>query len=239
MLWTLVTGGAMGLGAEICRALAKQGRNIAIHYRQSKSAAASLAEELIGYRVKSQIVQGNFSSLQSTEQFLKTYLAQFPHTEAIVNNVGNYWIGPASRTSPGALLELLQLNAVAPLAIVQALLPTLKSHQGRIVNIGMAGADKVVANTHATAYNLSKLNLAMLTKSLAKELAVHGITVNMVSPGYLEQSLEMPRDASAIPAGRLGQLEEVARAVVFFLDPANGYITGQNLKVAGGIRLGA
>lgn len=236
-MWTLVTGGALRLGAEICRKTARSGRNIAIHFRQNESEAMRLREELIGYGVKAEIIQGDFSTLESTELFLDRYQKHFANTDAVINNVGNYVIGPASTASPQELSALFQVNTIAPLTIIQALLPSLKQHRGRIVNIGMAGAQNAGANTHATAYHLSKLSLAMLTKSLAKELAVFGVSVNMVSPGYLEHSVEMPSDMAHIPAGRVGQFKEVAEGVVFFLDQGNAYITGQNLEVAGGIRL--
>jgi NAD(P)-dependent dehydrogenase (short-subunit alcohol dehydrogenase family) len=237
MQWTLVTGGALHLGAEICRAAARVGRNIAIHYRTSEDAALRLREELIGYGVAAEIVQGDFSTFQETEDFLHRYLEQFHQTDAVINNVGNYLLGAASATSPQAFADLMQVNTFAPLAIMQALLPSLKQHKGRIVNIGIAGSHSAAANTHAAAYNLSKLALCMLTKSLAKELAEHGVTVNMVSPGYLDHSVDMPADMLRIPMGRLGTFQEVAEAVLFFLSKDSAYITGQHLEVSGGIRL--
>jgi NAD(P)-dependent dehydrogenase (short-subunit alcohol dehydrogenase family) len=236
MKWTLVTGGALRLGAEICRSVASTGRNIAIHYRNSKEQALLLQKDLLKMGVQAHIVQGDFSTLESTKQFLDHYLAHFPHTDVLINNVGNYSIGPASRTSPQELQDLLQVNTIAPLMLIQGLLPSLRQNRGHIVNIGIAGTSAAHANIHATAYNLTKLSLTMLTKSLAKELAPD-VTVNMVSPGYLENSVDMPSDMSRIPSGRLGQFQEVADAVCFFISGRKGYITGQNLEVAGGIRM--
>jgi len=236
MKWTLVTGGALRLGAEICRAAARTGRNIAIHYRNSKEQALLLQEDLLKMGVQARIVQGDFSTLGSTKQFLDRYLAHFPNTDVLINNVGNYSIGPASTTSPQELQDLLQINTIAPLMLIQGLLSSLRQNRGHIVNIGMAGMSAVHANIHATAYNLTKLSLTMLTKSLAKELAPD-VTVNMVSPGYLENSVDMPTDMSQIPLGRLGHFQEVADAVCFFITGRKEYITGQNLEIAGGIRI--
>lgn len=234
MHWTLVTGGAVRLGAEICRAAGRAGRNIVIHYRHSQEQALHLQKELQGYGVYAEAIQGDFSTPQSTASFLESYCKRFPDTDAVVNNVGNYSVGPPSSAD---LADLMQVNAYAPLAIIQALLPSLLENQGRIINIGMAGAASEAAQLHAFAYNVSKQTLAAITKSLARELAVYGVAVNMVSPGYLEHSIEMPSVLSKIPAGRVGRFEEVARAVSFFLQRENGYITGQNLEVAGGVKL--
>ena len=236
MKWTLVTGGAVRLGAEICRAVARTGRNVAIHYRKSEKQALLLQEELVQYGVHAQSVQGDFSTPKSTEQFLDRYFSCCAETDVLINNVGNYLVGPASTVSVEELAVLFQVNTMAPLQIIQGLLPSLKKNRGHVVNIGMAGTHAAFANTHATAYNLTKLSLTMLTKSLAKELAPH-ISVNMVSPGYLESSTEMPSDLSRIPSGRLAQLQEVAEAICFFITGQKEYITGQNLEVAGGIRL--
>ncbi|HEY2811318.1 MAG TPA: SDR family oxidoreductase [Rhabdochlamydiaceae bacterium] len=237
MRWNLVTGGALRLGAEICRALAKKGKNVVIHFRKSEREAKQLQEELIGYGVVAEILMGDFSTEENTKAFLASYRDRFAQTEGLVNNVGNYALGPASTISSHELTLLLQVNTIAPLMLIQGVLSALKNLKGSVVNIGMAGTSHAMANIHATAYNMTKLSLTMLTKSLAKELAPFSISVNMVSPGYLEDSVDYPSHAQTIPAGRLAQFQEVAQAVVFFMSKESAYITGQNLEVAGGVRL--
>ena len=237
MKWTLVTGGAVRLGAQICRALAQSGRHIAIHYRSSKSQALQLCDELRSYPVAAEIIQGDFSQIESTKQFIEEYCARFEQTEALVNNVGNYAVAAASMTSAHMLRDLMQVNTIAPLMIIQGLLASLKQERGRIVNIGMVGVQYACASTHVMAYNMSKLSLNLLTKSLAKELAPDGVCVNMVSPGYIENSVDFPSLTNPIPAGRLAHCQEIAHAVRFFLSKEAAYITGQNLEVAGGVKL--
>ena len=237
MKWTLVTGGALRLGAAVCHAVAKEGKNVVIHYRTSSAQAMCLRDELIGYGVAADIVQGDFSTLESTSAFIDRYLQRFSETENVINNVGTHALGSALKTSPEEFNQLMQINAIAPFAIIQGLLGSLKQHRGAVVNIGMVGAHHIAANTHAAAYHLSKLSLAMLTKSLAKELAADHVSINMVSPGYLERSVDLPTDIVHIPAQRLGSFEEVVRAVLFFLSKESRYITGQILEVAGGVKL--
>lgn len=237
MKWTLVTGGALRLGAEVCRAAAKEGKNIVIHYRTSNTQAIGLRDELIGYGVAADIMEGDFSTLESTDAFIDQYLQRFPETENIINNVGNHAFGSTLKTSPEEFSHLMQINAIAPFAIIRGLLDSLKQHQGAVVNIGMVGAHNAAANTYSTAYHLSKLSLAMLTKSLAKELAADHVSVNMVSPGYLEHSVDLPKDMIHIPAQRLGTFKDIARAVLFFLSKDGRYTTGQILEVAGGVKL--
>ncbi len=237
MKWTLVTGAAKKLGKEIALELAKSGRNIVVHYRNSQKEAEELVKKLRGFEVHAETICGDFSTPAGTEQFISAYLKRFPETETLVCNVGNYILGSTLETPVTDWQDILQTNLLTPLALIQALAPSLKRHKGQIINIGMVGCKEVRANTHAAAYNTSKTALWMATCSLAKELAPDGVRVNMVSPGYLEESIDLPEKPSALPMGRLATFQEVAHAVAFLLDPRSSYITGQNLEVAGALKL--
>lgn len=234
MGWTLVTGGAKGLGAEICRHLATQGHSIAVHYNKSVKEAEEVAGFCIRAGVQAEIIQGDFSTKDSTLLFTTRLEKRIPQTKNIVYNVGNYIIGPISKTTVEDWYSLFQTNLNAPFIILHALLPLLIKNQGGIVTIGTAGIENVIADTYSTAYRCSKMGLLMLTKSLAKELASSFVNVNMVSPGYLENSIDFP---SHFPMDRPATLNEVARMVAFLLLEENKYITGQNIEVAGGIKL--
>jgi len=234
MKWTLVTGGARRLGAAICRTLARQGKNIAIHYHTSEQEAHALEGELTALGVSAKKVQGDFSTLQSAEAFMSHYLSHFADTESLIYNVGPFQLDSPATASLHALEKLFYLNTLVPLLLTQKLLPSLKRHQGHLIYIGMAGADQSRAHTHGFSYDLTKHALALLTHSFAKELGPDGIRVNMVSPGYLEESIDIPKNSS-IPLGRVGYFTEVAEAIAYLL--SSHYITGQNLEVAGGIRL--
>lgn len=232
-MWTLVTGGTKNLGAALCVALAEKGRNIVIHYRSSQSDALDIASRCRAFGSKAEVLQGDFSSVNGVEEFLARYLEKFSETEALINNVGNYWIGSALQTSKEEWMRLFQVNLHTPFMLAQAFTPSLIRNTGQIINIGTSGLHRQVANTYATAYHLSKRGLWDLTLSLARELASQGVRVNMVSPGQLETSVDHPK----IPMGRPASFLEVCRVVSFLLEPGSTYITGQNIEVAGGIGL--
>jgi NAD(P)-dependent dehydrogenase (short-subunit alcohol dehydrogenase family) len=235
MKWTLVTGGSKRLGAAICRSLAAEGYPILIHYCTSRQEAEEVAAECRNYGVESQTIQGDFSSLESTLKFVTTCQHHYPDIKFLINNVGNYLIKSASKTSPEEWNALFQVNVNAPFALCQAFISSLQSCQGSIVNIGVAGANQLHADIKRTAYLATKMSLLMLTKSLARELASTGVRVNMVSPGVLENAVDLS-DVS-LPLQRPASLEEVVRVVSFLLNDANRYITGQNIEVSGGIGL--
>ncbi len=237
MRWTLVTGGAKRLGAAIVRTLANEGRNCVIHYRNSKTEAEQLKDELRALGCQAETIYGDLSTIDSTRSFLSEYLSRFEETEILVNNVGNYALGPASSTDPKTALDLFQVNVISALMLCQAMIPSLKKCRGHIINLGIAGTSQSFANTHATLYNMTKLSLSMLTKSLAKELAPFHVAVNMVSPGYIENSVDLSSDPRHIPWGRPATLAEVAGAVRFLTSPQSSYMTGQNLEISGGTRL--
>lgn len=237
MSWTLVTGGAKRLGAEICRKLAFQKHNVVIHYRHSENQAKALAIELQQLGVNAEIIQGDFSTSESTLAFANRYLKQFPNTQNLINNVGDYFIGSGLQTPIEKWMELFQNNLHTPLVLIQALSNTLKRTQGNIVNIGVVGILNVRADVYSTAYSCAKTGLWMLTKSLAVEFAPHQVKVNMVSPGYLDISVDLPKEINKIPMQRLAESWEVAEVVAFLLAEDASYITGQNIEIAGGVRL--
>lgn len=237
MGWTLVTGGARRLGASICHELAQAGHQLAIHYRQSHDEAEALAVTLRAFGVKAKTIRGDFSTQESIHDFLKRYQQQFDKTLFVVNNVGNYLMEPSSETSPAQWHALFETNFFAPVMLTNALLPSLKKEKGAVVNIGVAGIGKLKVDINAAAYTMSKINLLAYTKSLAKEVAKDKVRVNMVSPGYIDNAVDLPEDLSVLPMGRAAKPDEVARVVRFLLEPASAYITGQNIEVAGGVGL--
>lgn len=237
MKWTLVTGGAKRLGAEICRTLAGQGHHLVIHYNKSKQEAIEVADACKEMGVHAEYLHGDFSTGDSTQAFLNAYLAKFESTENLINNVGNYRIDSALNTPAEDWYSLFQTNLHAPFKLIQGLSPSLAINKGSIINLGVAGIEAVRADTYHTVYGLTKLSLWMLTKSLAKELAPSLVRVNMVSPGYLDNSSDLMNNGSSLPMKRACTLREVADVIAFLLKQDNNYITGQNIEVSGGVRL--
>ncbi len=231
MGWTLVTGGAKGIGAAICRTMATEGHPIVVHYNTSQKEALEVAEDCRSLGVRAEIMQGNFSTQEQVAEFLQNYLQAFSLTDCLVNNVGNYLVKSVQETSPEELSLLYQTNVFAPIMIAKAL-----SVKESIVNLGVAGLNAERADTYSSAYSMTKSSMLQWTRSLAKELASASISVNMVSPGYVEGSVDLP-ELSKLPMKRAVTKDEVARLVAFLLNKNNRAITGQNIEIAGGIRL--
>lgn len=236
MTWTLVTGGAKGLGAVICKTLANQGRDVMVHYFDNAESAQEVVRECLAAGVKADCLQGNFATPESVKEFIRRFQLQFGTIRGLVNNVGTFALGSVSDTPTEQWLDLFQLNLHAPVELIQGLLPGLRQNRGAIVNIGMVGVDHGYADIYCSAYSAAKAALWLSTRALARELAAAHVTVNMVSPGYLESSI-VKQPAEKLPMGREARLGEVAATVAFLLSDSATYITGQNIEVAGGIRL--
>lgn len=237
MAWTLVTGGAKGLGAEISRQLARRRHNLILHYNKSIELAKRVAEECRQNGVEVALLQGDFSTGESTARFCEELINQFEATQNLVNNVGNFLVKPLVETTVADWQDLFQNNLFAPIAIMNALTPALMRQRGAIVNIGVAGLNSQWADTYSPAYNAAKAALWSATKAHAKDLLAKGVRVNMVSPGYLENAVDLPQNPGSLPMGRPASLAEAAHFVCELLSPQGAYVTGQNIEVAGGIRL--
>lgn len=227
----LVTGAAKRLGAEIARMLAKQGYDVVIHYRNSKKEAEQIAEECRSFGVDAQLIQGDFSTRAGVEAFISQYRARFPDTYGLVNNVGDYVVGECDDPE-----MLFWTNVFAPQQLMVEMVDLLQRERGAVVNLGFVGVGGVRGSSYCPVYLSSKEALLSLTRSYAKAWAPKNVRVNMVSPGYLDNAVDLPENEK-LPMGRPALCEEVARVVAFLLDPASAYITGQNLDVAGGIKL--
>jgi NAD(P)-dependent dehydrogenase (short-subunit alcohol dehydrogenase family) len=217
--------------------LASKGIPILVHYNKSEAEAMDVAAKCRTKGGQADIVHGDFSSNATLQQFIMSCRNRFPSIKNLINNVGNYLIKSALETSSDEWTNLFQINTYAPLALSQAFLSSIAQAQGNIINIGVVGLNAVRADVHRSAYMASKMALFMLTKSLAKELAPFHVRVNMVSPGYLENAIDLPKDLGKMPMGRAAKLGEVARVVAFLLQEENSYITGQNVEIGGGINL--
>ena len=232
----LVTGSATGIGRGIALALAREGYDLAVHYRRSAAEAAATKGEIEGLGVRAITLHADV-----TDRVAAATLVQEAHDElgslaVLVNNVGNYVYRPLDELSLEEWDDIFATNLDATFATCRAAIPIMRAAGGgRIVNIGYAGAENLVARPNMTAYAIAKTGVVLLTKAIARAEASNGITANVVAPGVIENSATKP--LGEIPAGREGRIEEVAAAVRYFVSPEAGYVTGQVLEVAGGWNL--
>lgn len=235
MSYILVTGGSKNIGREISLLLAKNGYDIAIHYRRRKDLAETLQKEIKRFKVKCEIIYGDFSAKEGLYDFVLDVKNKLGSIKALINNAALYKTGSLDSISYEELKELFQVNLFSSFYLIQSFMKESILKEGVIVNLGMCGLISKMADDYATGFQMSKLSLLMLTKSYAKTLAKDKIRVNMISPGYTETSIDLPKNFDLHPMKRPATNAEIAEGVLFFLK--HPYITGQNLEIAGGIRL--
>ncbi len=232
----LVTGSAKGIGRGIALELARNGYDIAIHYRKSKSEAEAFKLELEALGVKAVALQADVTKPLEAEKLVQDAASNLGALGVLVNNVGDYTRKPLSDLEISDWNLMMDTNLNATFYTCRTAIPIMRTQKfGRIVNIGFAGAQNLVSRATITPYAIAKTGVLLLTKAIAKSEAEHGITANLVAPGVIENSISQPLDQ--IPMKRLGTTLEVAQAVLFYLQESSDYITGQTLEVAGGWNL--
>jgi 3-oxoacyl-[acyl-carrier protein] reductase len=235
----LVTGSAKRLGRAIALRLAADGYYTWVHYLSSRGEAAEVLEAIRAAGGDGALVKGDVASTKQVAAVAGRVRKASGRLDLLVNNVGVYLTGDLPSYTVEDFSATLRTNLVGAFDLIQRTLDLFPSVGGNIVNIGYAGVGSLAGSTHNTAYLISKTGLLTLTKSLAQALGPRGIRVNMVSPGILDNSVELPRrPRDYVPLNRLGRCGDVAEAVAFLASDRASYITGVNMDVAGGYMLG-
>jgi len=231
----LVTGGAKRLGRHLAEQLAARGYRVVINFRASERAAADAVAGIQARGGAARALQADIADKASVAEMFASVADVEGRLDLLVNNVGNYDPQPLRHVTPEAWDDCMAANLSGAFYCCYHARPLLERAGGQIVNIGYAGVDALVANAAATPYQVTKTGLLVLTKSLAVSMAPH-VRVNMISPGQLDNSIDLPSDIpGTIPLQRAGHLEDVAQTLAFLLDA--DYVTGTNIDVAGGYRL--
>jgi NAD(P)-dependent dehydrogenase (short-subunit alcohol dehydrogenase family) len=246
-----VTGGTRGIGAAICHSLAAQGATVAAGYNAGRERAEALCDELSEYGGATSTHQGNVGSAEDCRRTVQEVVDRHGRLDILVNNAGITSDKTVLKLTDEDWYKVLSVNLSGAFFMSQAVLPhMLERGSGRIVNISSIIGE--IGNVGQVNYASSKSGLFGLTKSLAREAAFAlkrsgkdnelGVTVNTVTPGYIETEMTeavpekaLERIRGQIPLGRLGRPEEVARVVHFLAADASSYITGQVWAVNGGM----
>jgi 3-oxoacyl-[acyl-carrier protein] reductase len=232
----LVTGSAKGIGKAILLALAKHGYDVAVHYRRGQDEAREVQQEASSFGVKTVILQADVTKPDEARTLVQKAHETFGRLDVLVNNVGNYHKSSLAELTVEDWHEMLNSNLNAVFYTCQTAVPFMqKQNGGRIVNIGFAGAENLIARPRSVAYVIAKTGVILYSKALAKSEAANNVTVNIVSPGVIENSISQPIED--IPMQRTGTFDELTAAVLYFLSPEASYVTGTNLQVAGGWNL--
>lgn len=239
----LVTGGTRGIGEAITRSLAEQGAAVAAGFSRNVEAAERVCKNLTdqGYTVS--IHQGNVGIPEDCQRVAQAVLSHHGKVDILVNNAGITVDKTVRRMTVDDWHAVLRINLSGAFYMIKALLDhMLERGYGRIINISSVVGE--TGNIGQANYAASKSGLFGLTRSLALETARKGITVNCVSPGYIDTEMvaAVPKDVLAtvierVPMGRLGHAFEIARTVRFLAEQDAGYITGAVFAVNGGLEM--
>lgn len=237
----LVTGGSRGIGRAIALKLAENGADVAINYAGNTAAAEEVKTAIEQMGRKALLVQGSVADTDGVQTIVNTVVKELGRLDILINNAGITRDGLLMRMKEADWDDVMHTNLKGVYNCSKAVLRTMmKQRSGRIVN--MASVVGEMGNAGQTNYAAAKAGVIGFTKSLAKEVASRGITVNAIAPGFIatdmtsvltdDQKDEMAR---TIPLGRAGQPEDVANAVLFLVSEGAAYITGQVLNVDGGM----
>ena len=235
----IVTGASRGIGKAIALTLASEGGKIAVNYARSRDAADAVVDEIIQAGGEAIAIGADVSKIEDVEALVKATTEKWGRIDVLVNNAGITRDTLLMRMKPDDWQAVIDLNLTGVFLCTKAVTKSmLKQRSGRIINIASVAGQ--MGNPGQANYSAAKAGVIGFTKTVAKELASRGITVNAIAPGFIATDMTAEIEADEllkfIPLGRFGEPQEVAGTVCFLaVDRAAAYITGQVFNVDGGM----
>ncbi len=240
----VVTGASKGIGASIAKHLAAEGAAVVVNYASSKEGAERVVAEIAAAGGTAHAVQANVAKQAEVERLFAETKKAFGRLDILVNNAGIYEFSPLEAVTEEHFHRQFDLNVLGLIFASREGAKLFGREGGSIVNISSLAGAAPVAN--GSVYSATKAAVDAVTKSLAKELGPRNIRVNAINPGMVvtegvvaagiaESDFRKQMEAQT-PLGRVGQPEDIAPAAVFLASPDAGWITGETLVIAGGLR---
>lgn len=234
----LITGGARGIGRGIALDLASRHWKIAICYRTSEADAQKTALAITERGGQALAIRCDVSDPVAAKHLAAQVEQTWGRIDVLINGAGPYHrINLFDETVEG-WNDMFDGNLHPIFYLAQAVAPGMKARKtGRIINFSMANADQLLSQPDVTAHYIAKAGVLILTRTLAKLLAPHGITVNAVSPGFIDSGSAPPEELAGmtkrIPAGYIGTVDDTVAAVRYLLSEEARYVNGANIQISG------
>ena len=235
----VISGGARGIGRAIALDLADQQWSVAICYRTSQEDAQATAKDIEQRGGQALVKQCDVSDPAAGAAFVHEVYQTWGRLDTLIHGAGPYHRVNIFQETPEGWNEMFTNNLHPVFYLSQAAAPLMKTQEyGRIITFSMANADQMVAQSEVTAHYIAKSGILILTKTLAKQLAPYNITVNAISPGFIDSGSASPGELQGmekrIPAGYIGDVKDTVAAVRFLLSDEARYVNGTNIHVSGG-----
>lgn len=236
----IVTGSGKGIGRAIAERLARDGYRVVINYRRDAASAHEALTIVQAASPESVTIQADVATPHGARELIDQAHMQFGRLDVLVNNAGPFLAKPVFETTVEEWQEIVDGNLSSAFYCIKAALPILRAQKsGHIINLGSLNAENARGAPTTVAYNVAKTGLVVLTKSLARSEARHGIRCNIINPGFIETYATSDSDKrelpSIIPLGALGHVDDISNLVAYLLSDAASYITGSVINVHGGL----
>jgi 3-oxoacyl-[acyl-carrier protein] reductase len=240
----IVTGASKGIGAGIARALAKAGASVVVNYASSREGAERVVASITDAGGTATAIQGNVSDPADVERLFAETKSAYGRLDILVNNAGVFKFGPLDTITVEEFKREYATNVLGPILTVQEAIRQFGFEGGRVINLtSLAGTRSM---PQALLYSSTKAALESITHGMALELGARGIRVNAIAPGYtrsegteaegLYDEPSLRYYAEVTPMGRVGEPDDIAKAVVFLASPESAWITGESIRASGGAR---